>query len=97
MISRFLQLNLIAWDYISKKGVLKYKERYYKLQNNTIWFLGLNTRERLDILKGSLSMDANMAGFAYHHEPPYRKHWHTIFTSGSFVLKHRKGSMKTTQ
>ncbi len=89
-----LQLNSIAWDYVSKKGVLQYKERYYKLQNNTIWFLGLNRREDLDKLKGTLQKDADMSEYSFHHEIPYRKHWHTLFTTGEFVRKHRQGSMK---
>ncbi len=89
-----LQLNLIAWQYISKKGVLQYDKRYYKLQHTQIWFLGLNMREKLDKLKGILPEDANMSKYSFHHEPPYRNHWHMIFTTGEFIQNHRKGSMK---
>lgn len=92
-----LQLNLIAWDYISKKGVLQYKERYYKLQNNQIWFLGLNIRERLDKLNEIIPEDAIMSEYSFHHEPPYRIHWHTLFITGIFIKKHVRGSMKIKQ
>lgn len=87
-----LQLNLIAWQYISKKGILQYNERYHKLQNTQIWFLGLNMRERIDKIKGILPKDANMSEYSFHHEPPYRNHWHTLFITGKFVQNHKKGS-----
>lgn len=97
MLENFiLQLNLIAWEYVSEKGVLQYKERYYNLQNTQIWFLGLNIRERLDKLKGIIPNDAKMSDYSFHHEPPYRKHWHTIFTTGEFKKKHKQGSMKNS-
>lgn len=87
------QVDLIARDYVTKKGVLQYDKRYYKLQNNTIWFLGLNIRERIDKLKGILPLDANMREYSFHHEDSYRKHWHALFTNGEFVKNHKQGSM----
>ena len=59
-----------------------------------LWFQALNMREILDKLNGNLPLNSNMAEYSFHHEPPYRHHWHTLFESGEFTKNHKQGSMK---
>lgn len=93
-------LNQMSVNFIYKKEGQSYKElktRYYLFMNDAIWHIGLNIREKLDKTKGILQENEKMILYSYHHEPPYRNHYSSIFTSGEFIKNHRQGSMKTKQ
>ena len=92
-----VKLNRIAYNYIAPNGYVVW-DRYKQLWNNPIWDLGLSIKMELDIAKTILSGEKVDWEFwnknpSFHHESPYRNHWFTLFTSGKFILNHKKGKM----
>ena len=85
---QLLYLNQIAWEYISQNNEFNWG-KYKKLWNHPIWFLGVMTREKYEEIK-----NGERPIGSFHHEPPYRDHLLTLFTSGKFVKKHKKGKLE---
>lgn len=93
-------LNRIAYHYIAPKGHVEWK-LYENLWTTDIWYLGIKIRQISELAKrrlGGKKIDWDLYDKgSFHHEPPYRNHWHTLFTTGKFIKNHKKGKSEANE